>query len=185
MQFEYETSRLIIRTLDETYAYPVLDFLTRGRSIFDAVEPPKPEHFYTPQFQMASLAGERGAFLSGTYMRYYFFTKDNPDVIIGTASFSNILRGAYHSAVLGYKLLPEYQKKGYALEGISRLITAFFEEDHMHRLEAYTLPDNYPSISLLTRLGFDFECMAKSVILLDGGYCDHNRYYLINPLHNL
>lgn len=182
MHFEYETSRLILQTLDESSTDRVLDFLYRGRAFFDPVEPPKPDNFYTKSFQAASLSGERAAFLSGTYRRYYFSTFERPEVIIGTASFSNIIRGAYRSCMLGYKLLPEFQKKGYALEGISRLITAVFEEDRMHRIEAYALPNNYASINLLSRLGFQFECLSRSVIMLRNGFCDHNRYFLLNPL---
>lgn len=185
MRFEYETSRLLLQSLDDCYAYPVLDFLRKGRAVFDAVEAPKPGNFYTLEFQQATLASERAAFLQGTYMRYYFFDMNNPDEIIGTCSFSNILRGAYRSCLIGYKILPEYQKKGYAIEGISRLVTAIFEEEHLHRIEAYTLPDNRNSINLLMRLGFDYECLARSVINIDGTYRDHNRYVLLNPLDML
>ena len=182
MHFEYETRRLNIRVLDAKYAPEVLDFYAAGRDVFDAVESPKNINYYTLEYQNAALQGEYNAFLNGAYMRYFFFAKEDPDKIIGTASFSNIIRGAYHSCMLGYKLLPEYQKRGYALEAVSRLIKAVFEEEKLHRIEAYTLPDNINSISLLTRLGFDFEGLARSVIFLKDGYTDHRRYVLINPM---
>ncbi len=181
MNFEYETMRLKLAVLNDSYADCVLRFYSSGRSIFDLVEPAKADNFYTPEFQRANLQSEFGAFLNGIYMRYFWFAKEKPGQIIGTASFSNIIKGAYRSCHLGYKLLPEFQKQGYALEAVSRLITAVFEEDRMHRIEAYTLPDNLNSISLLTRLGFELECTARSVIMLNGGYADHKRYVLINP----
>lgn len=181
MHFEYETRRLNLKVLGESFAPEVLQFYLSGRRVFDAVESPKSISYYTFEYQSAALKGEYNAFLNGMYMRYFFFVKDEPDKIIGTASFSNIIRGAYHSCVLGYKLLPEYQKQGYALEAVSRLVTAVFEEEKLHRIEAYTLPDNINSISLLTRLGFEFESLAKSVLLLRSGYTDHRRYVLINP----
>lgn len=181
MQFEYETKRLIIRVLNETYASSVLKFYSDGRKEFDAVESPKNAAYYTLDYQAAALRGEYEAFLHGVYMRYFFFLKGHPDIIVGTASFSNIIRGSYNSCVLGYKLLPEYQKHGYALEAVSKLVTAVFEEGKLHRIEAYTLSGNINSISLLTRLGFEFESLAKAVIFLHGGYTDHRRYVLINP----
>lgn len=181
MNFEYETSRLKLTVLNESYADCALRFYTEGRDVFDAIEPAKTANYYTTEFQKANLQNEFNAFLNGAYMRYFWFAKEKPGQIIGTASFSNFLRGAYRSCHLGYKLLPEFQKRGYALEAVSRLVTAIFDEEHMHRIEAYTLPDNISSISLLTRLGFEFECTARSVIMLKDGYTDHNRYVMINP----
>ncbi|MCM1308114.1 MAG: GNAT family N-acetyltransferase [Butyrivibrio sp.] len=181
MHFEYETSRMKLSVLNESYADCALRFYLGGRQAFEPVEPAKNAGFYTVEFQRANLQSELNAFINGTYMRYFWFAKEKPAQIIGTASFSGIIRGAYRSCQLGYKLLPEFQKQGYALEAVSRLITAVFEEERLHRIEAFTLPDNISSISLLTRLGFEFEGVARSVIMLRDGYADHNRYVMINP----
>lgn len=181
MNFEYYTSRMQLRVLNESYARQVLRFYSAGQHIFDAVEPVKAANYYTMNYQTASLQSEFNAFVSGAYMRYFWSLLDRPEQIIGTASFSNIIRGSYRTCQLGYKLLPEFQKHGYALEAVSRLITAIFEDEHMHRIEAYTLPSNIDSISLLTRLGFEYECTARSVIQLKDGFTDHNRYVMINP----
>lgn len=181
MNFEYETMRLKLAVLNDSYTDCVLRFYSSGRGVFDPIEPVKAANFYTPEFQRSNLKSEFGAFLNGVYMRYFWFTKEKPAQIIGTASFSNIIRGAYRSCHLGYKMLPEFQKHGYALEAVSRLVTAVFEEEHMHRIEAYTLPGNLNSISLLTRLGFELECTSRSVIMLKDGFTDHKRYVMINP----
>ena len=79
-------------------------------------------------------------------------------------------------------MLPEYQKKGYALEAITRLISALFEEERFHRIEAFVLKENQASINLLTRIGFECEGIARSVIKLKDGFRDHMRYVLINPM---
>ncbi len=183
MHFEYTTNRLSIRTLFESDAQAVLDFYKQGSNIFIPIEPPKPQGFYTHQYQRILLTAEHNAFLDGTSFRYFVFLTNHPDTIIGTVSFSNIIKGAYHSCILGYKFLPEYKGNGYATESVSRMITALFEENHMHRIEAFTLPHNLPSVSLLLRLGFRFESIAHSIIKLESGYTDHNRYILINPQH--
>lgn len=181
MNFEYETQRLRLRVLNESYAQTALRFYSEGRDHFDPVEPVKAANYYTVGFQTLNLQNEFNAFINGVYMRYFWFVKEQPERIVGTASFSNIIRGAYRSCQLGYKLLPAFQKQGFALEAVSRLVTAVFEEERLHRIEAYTLPDNINSISLLTRLGFAFEGAARSMILLRDGYADHNRYVMINP----
>ncbi len=182
MRFEYETDRLQLRVLSESHNAEVLHFYSEGAELFNQYEPEKVSNFYTLDYQAALLRGEYNAFLNGEYMRYFIYAKDNPGIIIGTVSFSNFRRGAYRSCVLGYKLLPAYQKHGYATEAIARLLTALFEDDHLHRVEAFTLADNTASIGLLLRLGFQMEGVAHSIIRLREGFVDHNQYALINPL---
>lgn len=182
MHFRYETERLSLQVLNENNASGTLEFYSRGSSIFNLVEPAKPADFYSMGYQRILLRGEYESFLNGNYMRYYFTTLENPDIIIGTASFSHIDRGVYCSCILGYKLLPEYHKHGYAIEALAALISAVFSEEHIHRIEAFVLPDNKPSIRLLKRLGFMCEGVAHSVIRLNNGFVDHLRYVLINPL---
>lgn len=182
MLFNYLTERLQLIVLDESYAGPVLDFYRTGCPVFDPVEPVRPANYYTPEYQATVLRSEYDAFIKGIFIRYFWVLREQPDRIIGTCSFSNILHGAYNSCTIGYKMLPEFWHHGYAVEALSKLISSVFEEEHMHRINAYVLPSNTPSINLLMRLGFSFECIAHSIINLRQGYTDHNLYMLLNPL---
>ena len=182
MQFSYRTERLILQALNEDNAELSREFYARGSYIFNKVEPEKPVEFYTLAYQKSLLRNEFECFLRGNYYRFYLTTLEDRDTIIGTVSFSHIDRGAYRSCIIGYKLLPEYQKKGYALEAITRLISALFEEERFHRIEAFVLKENQASINLLTRIGFECEGIARSVIKLKDGFRDHMRYVLINPM---
>ena len=182
MHFDYQTDRLYLKVLNDTHADQSLCFYRDGAEVFNLYEPPKAPNFYTEDYQEALLRGEYEGFLSGNYIRYYLFRKEEPDRIIGTVSFSGFQKGAYKSCILGYKLLPAYWHCGYATEAIGRLVSALFSEDKYHRIEAFTLADNTASIALLERLGFSFEGVAHSIIRLKDGYTDHNRYYLINPM---
>ena len=181
MQFSYRTERLILQALNEDNAELSLEFYSAGSQVFSKVEPENPMEFYTLGYQKSLFRGEFEAFLKGSYYRFYLTKLEDRDTIIGTVSFSHIDRGAYRSCILGYKLLPEYQKKGYALEAITRLISAIFDEEKLHRVEAFVLRDNQASINLLTRIGFENEGIARSVIKLKDGFYDHMRYVLINP----
>lgn len=181
MNFEYTTERLELKASKEDMAKMILDFYLEGKEAFEPYEATKDETFYTENYQALIAKSELSGFLSGAYIRYYFFEKNKPDQIIGTVSFSHITRGVYNSCIIGYKLLPRFQKKGYAIEAIASLITVLFENEKINRIEAFTLSDNYDSISLLTRLGFDFEGVARKVIFINGKYTDHNRYALVNP----
>lgn len=180
MHDDYFTNRLILRRLGEDSTNEVLRFYSEGRNFFNPFEPLKPHNFYTPAYQAAQLRAEEAAFIRGESARYFLLLKEFPERIIGTISFSNIRRYPYDSCVIGYKISPEYIHSGYAYEAVRALVTMMFNAEHMHRIEAYTLPDNIPSIKLLLRTGFNFEAVAQSIIKLRNGWTDHHRYVLIN-----
>lgn len=180
MNFILETERLELRVLNEIYASDVLHFLELNKNIFEPFESPKPIGFYTLSYQKESLRAEYKAFLQSKYIRYYVFAKNLPDRIIGTVSFSNFLPFPFDSAVIGYKFDPAFQHKGYATESITTACHMLFTQNNVHRVEAYVLPDNLPSLHLLERVGFEFEGMSRSIINIHGKYRDHHRYALIS-----
>lgn len=176
----YTSDRLIMKISDKCNADAALAFYSEGQAVFDAVESVKPPAFYTLHFQKYSLEQEYEAYLSGVYARYFVYANDEPDIIIGTVSFSHITRGVYNSCITGYKFLPRFQNRGYAHEALLTLVKAVFGDLGLHRIEAFVLPNNLRSINLLEKLGFEPEGTAKSVIRLKDGYTDHLRYALIN-----
>lgn len=180
MHDEYFTKRLILKRLNEDSTNEVLRFYSEGRNFFNRFEPVKPHNFYTAAYQTAQLKAEEAAYVRGESARYFLMLKEYPDRIIGTVSFSNIKRYPYDSCVIGYKISPEYIHSGYAQEAVNTLVAMMFNTEHMHRIEAYTLPDNLASIKLLLRTGFNFEAVAQSIIKLKNGWTDHHRYVLIN-----
>ena len=47
-----------------------------------------------------------------------------------------------------------------------------------HRIEAHINLDNQPSIQLIEKLGFEFECIRKGFIFEHGQWTDNYVYYL-------
>jgi RimJ/RimL family protein N-acetyltransferase len=83
---------------------------------------------------------------------WYFVAKKHKPVAIGQGGFKGPpVEGAVE---VGYSLLPEFQKKGYALEAVAALIDWAFGHEEVVRVIAETLPDLTPSIRLLEKLGF-------------------------------
>jgi len=58
---------------------------------------------------------------------------------------------------LGFALLPDFVRKGYAFEASQSVIIFAEQELKLRQLFAITLPDNLPSNGLLKKLGFQFE----------------------------
>ena len=179
MEMYYETDRLILRILSENSAPQVLDFFEKNKAIFESFEPERPKNFYTLEYQSALLKCEFDLIVKMGTLRFWIFTKEQPQQIIGTVSFQNIIRSVYQSCQIGYKFDPLYWKQGYATEGITKAISIIFQEFHLHRIDALVLPNNKPSIRLLERLGFQAEGLCRSCIFLNNHWTDHLRYSLI------
>lgn len=181
MNFIYETKRLRLKILGPEHAPDVLAFLERNRHIFEPYETQKHPSYYTLLHQSDILQAEYNAFMSLKYIRYYIFKKQDESNIIGTVSFSNILPKPFCSCTIGYKIDASHQRMGYATEAISAATKAMFADFGIHRIEAYVLPDNIPSIKLLGSLGFADEGICHKCIQIQKEYKDHLRYSLISP----
>lgn len=87
---------------------------------------------------------------------YYKLTlRDSPNMPIGIVGI--LKRDVLENADVGFALLPEYEKQGYAYEasmGILHLAKATFK---LSKIVAITNPDNEKSIALLQKLGLTFE----------------------------
>lgn len=181
MEMYYETKRLILKLLHENSAPDVLNFYIKNKAVFENIEPDRPQNFYTIDYQSALLRCEFQLALKQHTLRFWVFHKNRPEQIIGTISFQNIVRSVYQSCLIGYKFDSDFWHHGYAAESIEKAVSIVFQEFKLHRIEAFVLPDNLPSIRLLNRLGFEQEGICRSCIYLHSNWADHFRYSLISP----
>lgn len=181
MKFEYETGRLSLKILQGSTenARMVLDFFVRNKDTFESHEAMRPENFYTLEYQKTLLNCEFNLCLKLTNIRFWVFLKEQPDRIIGTVSFRDIVRSIFDTCETGYKFDPDYWHRGFAYEALSCGISAMFEDLQLHRIEAYVMPDNIPSIRLLTRLCFQQEGLCRQSIRIQGIWQDHLQFALI------
>ncbi len=87
------------------------------------------------------------------WLMWYFIRDDGtPRVVIGNGGF----KGAPKDGVveIGYSIVPEFQRQGYASEAVSALIAWAFSHRSVHRIIAETLPELDLSQRLLHKLGF-------------------------------
>jgi len=62
---------------------------------------------------------------------------------------------------LGFAFAPEFLGQGYAYEAASATLKLGWDKFALQRIVAITAPDNAACIKLLTRIGMQFEKMAK------------------------
>lgn len=84
----------------------------------------------------------------------YFLCLENTHEIVGTFNISEVVRGYFQSAYLGYAAFSPHHRKGYMTKGMKLLVTEAFVTLNLHRLEVNIQPENYNSISLVSEVGF-------------------------------
>ena len=178
------TERLILKILDKSYTSDVLHFLESNKNVFELYESAKSQFFYTHKFQEHIITTEYDATSRGQYLRYYFFLKENPNEIIGTISFGNILPSPYISCNIGYKIAPKFHNKGYGSEAILAGINLAYSYLNIHRINAYVQETNIPSIRILEKCGFHLEGKCIKNLKVNGKWTDHLLYGIINPFYN-
>jgi ribosomal-protein-alanine N-acetyltransferase len=103
--------------------------------------------------------------------------------IAGVFTVSQIVRGAFQSAFLGYYASAAYAGRGYMREGIRLVLDHAFGPLALHRLEANIQPANANSIALARSAGFRLEGYSPRYLLIGGQWRDHERYALTVDEH--
>ena len=96
--------------------------------------------------------------------------------LLGTISFSDICRGVFQNACIGYHIFNQHWARGFATEAVETCIRLAFEELGFHRIEAAIYPRNKKSIAVAIRLGFRFEGLSKRRIFERGQWRDMRIY---------
>jgi len=99
--------------------------------------------------------------------------------IIGAVNLSQIFRGGFQSAYLGYYLGGQYAGQGYMTEALHLMLKHAFENLKLHRLEANIQPRNLASIALVKRAGFRKEGYSRRYLKIAGRWRDHERWAII------
>ncbi|GAA0178263.1 GNAT family protein [Clostridium sediminicola] len=180
MQKIYETERLLLKILDQSYAELVLDYYLRNRIFLEEWESIKYEEFYTKKYQQEQLDKELSNIENNNSFRLWIFKKQDARRIIGSVVFNNIVRGSFLSCHLGYKLDKDEINKGYITETIQKGIDIMFNEFGLHRIEANIMPKNKRSLRIAKKLGFYNEGLAYKYLKINGKWEDHIHMVLLN-----
>lgn len=99
--------------------------------------------------------------------------------LAGYIAVSNIVRGAFRSAYLGYYAFAGCEGRGLMSAGLRTVLTHARNELGLHRLEANIQPDNAASIALVRRLGFRCEGYSPRYLKIGGRWRDHERWAIL------
>jgi [ribosomal protein S5]-alanine N-acetyltransferase len=110
------------------------------------------------------------------------WTKESKE-IAGVFTISQIVRGAFQSAYLGYYASGRTARQGYMREAMELVLDHAFNDLRLHRIEANIQPGNAPSIALARGAGFRLEGYSPRYLLIGGRWRDHERYAITADEH--
>jgi ribosomal-protein-alanine N-acetyltransferase len=99
--------------------------------------------------------------------------------ILGFFNLSQIFRGPFLNAYLGYAAGQPHSGQGYMAEGIELVLRYAFDTLKLHRLEANIQPANAASIALAKGAGFRLEGFSPRYLKIDGRWRDHERWAIL------
>jgi [ribosomal protein S5]-alanine N-acetyltransferase len=176
------TARLLLRASAPALAAAAIDFQSRNLAHFARWDPTRPANHWALEVTRARLAREDVAFDAGTIWRYWLSLPEAPDRLIGVCAVSDVVRGVFQSAMLGYSLDAGCVGGGLMQEALKHLIDEVFGASvSLHRLQASVRPENERSRRVLERLGFQREGFSPRYLFIDGAWRDHETFALINP----
>ena len=182
-RYEITTARLRLVAGDTSLAPAVCEFQRRNRQHFARWDPPTPDSFFTVEAQATRITNGLSAFNNDAAYRWWLIDATKAggarlpfsDVeVIGSVHFSQISRGAFQNAMLGYALDEAHVGQGLMSEAIEAgLEEVFSPRVNLHRVQAAYRPENLRSAAVLERLAFRKEGIAPDYLFIEGAWRDH------------
>lgn len=150
----YETNRLILKVIDESYSREVLKYYIRNKEFLKPWEIERRDMFFTLKFQKIQLHKDFLDIEKGKLLRFWIFKKTNAKQIIGNVSINNIDE---YSCFLGYKLDKNEINNGFATEAVNKTIEIIRNEYKNIKIIASIKKENIASLRILYKLKFLYD----------------------------
>jgi ribosomal-protein-alanine N-acetyltransferase len=109
----------------------------------------------------------------------FLVCRKDDGALVGVINVSNIIRGLFKSAFLGYYAFEGQQGQGLMKEGLDAVVKHAFTKMKLHRLEANIQPGNAPSLALVKACGFAKEGFSPRYLKVRGQWRDHERWAIV------
>ena len=161
-RFVFRSPRLGFLAVGPALARPAAAFYRRNRAAFAPFDPVQPEDFFTEEGQAERLAEE------------------HPGKIIWALGFNEIVRGAFQSCFVSYKIDAALWGRGYGSEAIRYGTGWAFRVLGLHRAEANVMPRNAASLRAAEKAGYRPEGLARRYLNINGVWEDHIHMVKLN-----
>lgn len=93
--------------------------------------------------------------------------------LAGQVTVSNVVRGAFQSASVGYWVDGRLAGRGVTPTALALVVDHCFGRAGLHRIEANVRPENAASLRVVEKLGFRLEGSHPRYLFIDGAWRDH------------
>jgi ribosomal-protein-alanine N-acetyltransferase len=141
------------------------------------VQPPATGAEYS--LYVARFAGPRSRQPAHATHAGFLVCRVTDDTPVGVFNLSEIVRGSFESAYLGYYGLAPHVGQGYMSEGLALVLAVAFSKLGLHRVEVNVQPANTRSIALVRAAGFAREGYSRRYVKIAGRWRDHERWAML------
>jgi ribosomal-protein-alanine N-acetyltransferase len=152
----------VIRPLTVDDAPELARILAANRRALAPFQPELPDDFWT-------VAGQRERIRLADCL----YAILDAEALAGTIGLSNLARGPFQSATVGYWVDDAKRGRGVATEAVCAMADLAFGKLGLHRLEAACLVDNIASQRVLEKSGFVRIGVAPRYLCIAGSWRDH------------
>jgi ribosomal-protein-alanine N-acetyltransferase len=141
-------------------------------------DPVRDESFYTEAGQRLELDLDQRSWAAGSAYAFAVLDVGARDRLIGRVALSNIVRGPWQNATLGYWIDKDALGMGHATRAVLLVLRFAFEHAGLHRVQPAIIPRNTRSVRVAEKVGFRLEGRALRYLKINGVWEDHDVYAL-------
>jgi [ribosomal protein S5]-alanine N-acetyltransferase len=167
---ELKGERIVLRHLAADDAPTLLAFMKENREFLEQWEPVREQGFYTLDAQAADIEASAADATADQRHAFGIFLEAE---LVGRIALSQIFRGIFQNAYLGYSIGERWNGQGLATEAVGVAMDFAFGELDLHRVQAAVMPRNAGSIRVLQKNGFREEGYAVDYLCINGVWEDH------------
>ena len=143
----FQTERIIIRKFEESDWKDLYNYLSKAEVVR-----------YEPYEVYEEEESRKEAIRRSKDEKFLGVVLKKSNILIGNLYYEQIDE-CFNTWEIGYVFNSDYQRKGYATEAVTWLVSYIFDELKAHRIVAYCNEENMPSWRLLERIDFRREAL--------------------------
>ncbi len=163
----------VIAPLEISDAPALMDYVMRNRLFLRALEPLRPDAYFTIEEQVEEIRRAQARSREGSAYAFGLFSKG---VLVGRVALSNVVRGAGQYATIGYSVDQSHNGKGYATEAVRLAVAFAFRDAGLHRIQGAVMPENPASARVLIKARFRPEGHFQRYLRINERWADHDIY---------
>lgn len=149
-----------------------------NRDFMAPYEADRSDAFFTRAGQAREIALDTEAWAAGAGYAFAILDRYGEDRLIGRIALSNVVRGPWQNATIGYWVDVEANGNGHATNAVHLTCRFAFEHAGLHRVQPAIMPRNARSRRVVQKVGFRHEGTALRYLKIAGIWEDHDIFAL-------